>query len=269
MGCIMKSLFTDPNHARDVGIVLTFPGGEQRRLFIRMGFIVQDGDAHKRVHWCKGDAGMKLCMICRNLHSIKSAVVGEDGSNLLTCGFVNEADIEFATGAEIRGSVRRLAEWKGFESNPLFKAREQAYGFTHSPHNLLLDPSLDNVYDPADNYMHDWMHGMIVHGVFNVIAYLLLEAFWPTDHGIWNRVHEYVACWHWPSRFSATGLADVFSAKRSKASRKADFLKCSASEALCIYGLLAFFVQPCLLPSGEHTVECRAFLATCDVRGEL
>ena len=142
MGCIMKSY-----HARDVGIVLTFPGGEQRRLFIRMGFIVQDGDAHKRVHWCKGDAGMKLCMICRNLHSIKSAVVGEDGSNLLTCRFVNEAEIEFATGAEIRGSVRRLAAWKGFESNPLFNAREQAYGFTHSPHNLLLDLSLDHVYD--------------------------------------------------------------------------------------------------------------------------
>ena len=186
--------------------------------------MVQDGDAHKRVHWCKGDAGMKLCMLCRNLHTEKSAVVGEDGTNLLTCSLIHEADLDFATADDIRGSARRLAGWRGHESAGDFRLREQAYGFTHNPHSILLDPSLDAIYDPEANFMHDWMHGMIVHGVFNIIAYLLLESF--RDDGRQSIGHDffnYIGGWFWPSRISATGHADIFSPSRLKASRKAKF----------------------------------------------
>ena len=78
--------------------------------------VLQDGDAQKRVWHLKGDAGTKCCLLCRNLIASKSGLVDEDGTDLLCADIMHERDIDFATSADIRGSVRRLAAYKATES---------------------------------------------------------------------------------------------------------------------------------------------------------
>ena len=103
------------------GILLRRPNGTDLRLFARLGMILQDGGAHKSIWLIKGDAGLKMCMLCRNLVSEKSELVDEDGTDLLTCSIIHESDIDFANDADIRGSVRRLAAHRLTDSNPIFK----------------------------------------------------------------------------------------------------------------------------------------------------
>ena len=41
---------------------------------------------------------------------------------------------------------------------------------------MLLDPELDDVVKPADQFMHDWMHCIFVQGIWNVLLNLVLES---------------------------------------------------------------------------------------------
>ena len=110
-------------------------------------------------------------MLCRNLLSKASRLVDEDGDDVLTCSLIHESELDFASDSDVRGSVRRLAA-KRLECGPgEFSKWSQAIGFTHQPHNLLLDRSLDDVVFPVSQFCHDWMHAVFVHGVWNSVAY--------------------------------------------------------------------------------------------------
>ena len=54
------------------------------RIFCRMAMqtVLQDGGAHKIVWRCKGDAGMRLCMLCRNMFARNSGILDENGERL-------------------------------------------------------------------------------------------------------------------------------------------------------------------------------------------
>ena len=56
-------------------------------MYINLRMIVQDGGAHKQVFCLKGDSGMKFCLECRTLFSVRSnvAIQDENGEYFLTC----------------------------------------------------------------------------------------------------------------------------------------------------------------------------------------
>lgn len=266
-GAILKRLFGHgANDLSSAGIALPGPDGHVMRLFCTLGMILQDGAAHKSVWHCKGDAGTKLCMLCRNLYSEESELVDEDGSNLLTCTLIHEAELDFATDADIRGSVQRLAAHAATDSAAMFAMRQQAIGFRHAPDSILLDPELADVVKPASQFCHDWMHALMVHGVLNTVLFLFLEALIKADvRDIWDRLQGYVELWVWPRRVANSSIQDLFGKKRQQASRKAKHFKCTASEALSIYPVIACFVQAVLLPAGRALAACNAMLALADV----
>lgn len=78
-------------------------------------------------------------------------------------------------------------------------------------------------------------------------------------------VHGYMELWKWPAKVHDAALPEAFSKKRAAASRKGKHLKCSASDGLSMYPVLAYFVQTVLLRSGKATKACEAFLALADV----
>ena len=85
-GDLLKRFFADGGHdMRTAGLTLRSPNGIIARLFCKLGMVLQDGGAHKTVWGCKGDAGSKLCMLCKNLYAQVSGLVDEDGTDLLTC----------------------------------------------------------------------------------------------------------------------------------------------------------------------------------------
>jgi len=266
-GSVLKRFFGDGGHDMSTaGIVLPCSGGEPKRLWCKLGMILQDGGAHKSVWHCKGDAGTKLCMLCKNLYSEASELVDEDGDDLLTCTLVHEAELDFATDADIKGAVRRLAAHATTDPAAIFALRQQAVGFRHEPDSLLLDPELADVVHPASQFCHDWMHAVLVHGVFNTMVYLLLEALVKAGvRDIWDQMHAYVGFWTWPNRVTSSTLHDVFQKRRQSSSRKAKNFKCTASEGLSVYPIMAYFLQVVVLPAGRAETQCKAFLALADV----
>ena len=203
------------------GMVLQMPDSSKHRLFCKLAMVLQDGGAQKHV-WCnKGEAGTKLCMLCRNLMSEKSNLVGEDGEDILTCSIVHEADLDFATDDDIKGTVARLAADKPVLSAKLFQLREQAVGFKYEQHGLLWDQALHHVLNPATQFCHDWMHTFFVGGVFQTVMTLLWQAM--TAAGFTNfyeQLYDYVGMWQLPKAFTNSSLQDVFPRKDMTQTRR-------------------------------------------------
>lgn len=260
-GAIAKLFFGGDVHDMSVGgVVMNLEDGTAIRLFARLDMFLQDGGAHKAVWHCKGDAGTKLCMLCRNLYSESSELADEDGSDLLTCSLIYESQLDFATDEDIRSSVRRLAARRATETTVTFAKWCQAVGFRHEPHGMLLDPSLDHIVQPASQFVHDWMHAVFVHGVFNTVGYFVLEACINAGMNVYETLNDYVATWAWPCRVDKPSLCDVFVKKRATASRKAKHLKCTASEGLSVYPVMAHFFRVVVMRAGRCIQECTAFL---------
>ena len=126
--------------------------------------VLQDGAAHKSLFCCKGDAGTRLCMLCKNLVTAKSGLVDEDGTDLLQCSLIHEKDMDWASDADIFGTVDRLAVRAGVEKPDVFKSWCTAAGFNHEPYGLLLNMRLRPYIQPTEQFCHDWMHCLAMRG---------------------------------------------------------------------------------------------------------
>jgi len=247
------------------GMSLQHPNGDTFRLFCKIGMFLQDGGAHKLVWGCKGDAGTKICMLCRNLISMKSEVTDEAGESLVICNIWDEALLDMATDDDIRGSVRRVATASETMTQGAFKRFMQACGWTHCPRGLMLDEQLVDHIKPASQYCHDWMHCLLVHGVFQTVVHLLLTKLAVTDlPNIYQTLYEYLQLWTFPIGTNAN-IHELFSPKKKSANVKAKTFKCTASEGLTVYPILAYFLQAVCRPANICASEINAFLCLCDI----
>ena len=140
------------------------------RIFVVIGVILQDGGAHKSV-WHSRD-GSKMCMLCKNLFTIKSELCDADGTDLLTCGVTKLKDLVPETSKSLRDKARYLQHHRNDRN---FADLQQALGITLHPHMFLLDRYLDDHIDIVKVFMHDYMHAFWVDGIFNLMLYLLFE----------------------------------------------------------------------------------------------
>jgi hypothetical protein len=178
------------------------------KLFVVMGAFLQDGGAHKTTWHCRGDGASKLCMLCKNLFTEASKVCDEDGTHLLRCNVIKKADLVKATSRDLRASARYIASQEGTMNPDEFTELQQALGITHHQHALLLDRSLDDIVDPSEAYLHDWMHGLFVDGVLGITVYLLFEEF--IDNGqrdVYQEFASFIQLWSWPGRLGCGQLS--------------------------------------------------------------
>ena len=80
---VVMDIFLSDVDPSVVGIVLGAADGNHIRLFVVLGMFLMDGDAFRAVVSCKGDAGLKPCLLCGNLYTDKSGITQEDGTDLL------------------------------------------------------------------------------------------------------------------------------------------------------------------------------------------
>ena len=86
-------------------------------------------------------------------------------------------DLLFASNEEIRSAVDRLDVYKTTCSKKNFELRQQATGFTYQEHGGLQDKDLRDIVKPAEQFVHDWQHGIFNNGMSNVLAYLFSTRF--------------------------------------------------------------------------------------------
>lgn len=255
----LAKLFFEPhgfNAAPDAGGILLQSTGE--RFFVVLGVVLQDGGAHKSV-WHSRD-GSKMCILCKNLFTVHSEIADADGSGLLTCGVVKLADLEPETSSSLRTKARWLEHNRHADD---FDQLQQALGITYHQHMLLLDRYLDNYVDVTDVFMHDYMHAFWVDGIFNLMVFLLFEAFFRERRPVYRTFADYLAHWSWPKKHGvkADDLACIFSPERTKSNRKAKHIKCSASECWSLIAPLTAFLNEVLLNFDSCKAECEVFLA--------
>ena len=264
---VLRDLFLDGPLA-DIGMDLEH-AGRRHKFFSKMGFFIQDGAAHKQTWHCKGDAGCKLCVLCRNIFSMASEVVGDGGEGLLRCNAKTYAELDLASSADLRYAVRHLNDLR---NDPRvtpddFEVKEKALGFTWSPYNLLGDPEMDPYLDVPDQFFHDWMHMIFVGGIFNLSLHFFLEAVKDeTRSNVYASLRGYVARYNWPKRWNTEGqkLALLFTDAKRTSNVKAKSFKCSASDGLSLYLLIAHWAAA-VLPAETCPAERLAFIALCDV----
>ena len=67
------------------GISLRGPDGKHVRVWAELDMLLQDGAAQKHVWGSKGEAGTRMCMLCKNLVSRNSELTRHDGTHSLVC----------------------------------------------------------------------------------------------------------------------------------------------------------------------------------------
>ena len=111
------------------GISLPFEP-DDIRLWAKVGVIIQDGSAHKYVWSSRGDAGSRICLLCKNLVSAASEMLDSDNTNLLRSNTIKLNELEASTDAELRANARHLEAHYGTMTETDFTAL-QLSGWCH------------------------------------------------------------------------------------------------------------------------------------------
>ena len=141
-----------------------------------------------------------------------------------------------------------------------FDLWQQAVGIVYNKHALIFDRRLS--VQPISMFLHDWMHCFLVHGIFQAILFWVLvaaEEALGKGADIYAEISSYLEHWHTPA--SKPGkMQNLFTNKRKVANKKAHAFKCTASEALMLLHVLAFYFQEVLCPAHIAEQECQAFI---------
>ena len=239
-----KAFFGELHNLEDGGLLLDFPDGSRHMFFASLAISVQDELAHKQTWCCKGASGLRSCMVCIDYAEASSELADFDETGLVRTNILHPRDLRMHTDESLRAVVHRLRD-TATDGN--LERRETALGFRHDPYSILLDASLYTVIKPISQYMHDWMH-VVMLGVFPVCMHLVMEAMRNRFH--YNVLDDYMQAWRWPSRVGGSGgtAKHIFDAKHETPSRKNKHFKCSASEALSAVPIIAHFFRQAVLP---------------------
>ena len=215
MSQLMKVLVHQIISTGQTGIQLVEPKGmpqpmPYKRLYMKIGFWIMDGAAHKFCFSIKGDSGSRFCNLCKNVFVAKTNQDEEEDMEIMeVSSFTKVNQLDLATDTEIWSSWSRMTARKSTKSASAFKKWEQATGITYSSHAILADPSLQEHFQPTSVLFHDWMHALLCNGVMSIAIYKVLQ-----EVNLWSNLAGWLACWNVPSQWKTFNVVSLFQAKR-------------------------------------------------------
>lgn len=230
-------------------------GGRTFILFATIKIFVADERALKETWDVKGASGTLPCMFCRNVVLHRSSLHTFDSSGYL----VSMVEHDFSrfvlhSDASFKEAFQTLSLQHGTLTGAAWNRLEQSLGLNYNTLGLLASNTLGPELNPISGTMFDWMHVYCVAGIMNVECGLLLHVL-SSQAGISHRqIHDFMQTLNWPAHAGGKGCTgkDVF---RKRASATAnEILKCSASEMLCIYSPLRYFLVT-LRPPANSLLE--------------
>ncbi|CAE8739399.1 unnamed protein product, partial [Polarella glacialis] len=236
-------------------------------IFASLGIVVSDETALKSTWEMKGASGTLICMACRNVVSVSSDLHNTDATGFFVPS--SETDVSkfvLQTDDSVRRTLQLLKQQHPLVSASAFKKLEQSLGFNYRPNGLLHSEKIASVLQPVTMTMYDWMHCYAVSGVYNMEVGLLL-GFLATIGIGYKDVHLFFQGFTWPLHLGSRGASGktVF----EKRSALSDVLKCSASEALSMYGVLRLFLMMHVVPLvdvGSNVWRaCQSYFCVCAV----
>ena len=230
-----------------------------RPLQCQLGFIVSDEQALKVMLQFKGSSGTMCCALCRNCVLLSSELDKQDRS---LRNFAQHRLSRFTkhTDATVFESVDYLSRQRGRVTKKDFKVMTQSLGFNHCTHGILQDVALREFVKPAGNLMYDWMHCVLVQGVFPLEVNLMLQSLKFAGFSE-ETLATFIDSCAFPSYIAGKSVSG-----QGVLNRKTDGFHPSASEALSVYPVIRLFAQNLLPTCNDQTFKDMviSFFALCD-----
>ena len=228
-------------------------------LFATLSVFISDEKALKDALLFKGASGLKICCLCKNITSHKSDLFDRADSFALPDTCIDVTQWEAHTDESIRRVVHRLSEASSTESAGDLDRMEKMLGWVHNAQGLLNDTFLTVLV--VTILMYEWMHIYFVSGIWNVEVVKLINALQKCNASSWVNLDGYVNKWVWPKLLPSGRGIFGGGGKRHK---KAKHVKCTASEGLGLYMVIASFLLHCV-GAGGCEAEIASYMALCGV----
>lgn len=260
---LLNSVLLAPCQLADIGVAVDLGSGP-RLVRLEVKHILADEAALKAVWSSKGAAGVRPCMLCRNVVALRSNIVeGQDYLVDVSCS--NTAKFHESTDADIWEAWDHLAAESGRLTKGTFANLEKASGFSYHPDALLADHGLRRLLGPASCTTMDWLHNCLQNGIASQeICAFLSEC--KAKLGItYKDLEQFVAArWSFPRGQMNHKVDSVFSQVRERSGGTEAF-KAGASETLMVFPLLRHFVETVVKPTGCLDDQCDSMLLMCGI----
>ena len=210
-------------------------------------------------------------MLCKNVLSLNgyAAEVCDEDDYFVTVFCGDAARCDYHTNESIWETVDELQRLKPRLPAREFGELEQAAGFSHSPHNILLDADLRQHVLPESNIMYDWVHVWLTQGLASDEIWFYVCHLRSTHNIRYADINAFVCSYNLPAHVSVN-IGAIFGEKREKSSMSADAFKAGASEILSIYACLLRFHELVVAPLGNKCDrQGRSLQALCLVLDAL
>ena len=266
---ILKAMFVGPHDPKLAGIVLNLKG-RSIRFFFEFDLLTGDELSIQQINCTRGASAEMMCMCCLNVKSKWSLDRHHDTEGF----FVSSTEVDMSklrlhTDQTVIEIAKKLQARSAIEGKTKFETTQKQLGFTYSPGMITLDPVTTTIYKPISALVWDWMHCMLIDGVFAITVGEMMADLRPR-HVNYTAIADFVQEWHWPRRVGDRGAsgADVFTSAKIKKFYEERKFKTSASEALSLYSVMAVFVdQPHIDALQAPSITC--FRLCCDVLDAL
>lgn len=253
-----------------VGVTLLC-NGRRKHLWMELRYVVADEAALHYIYCCKGSAGIKCCMNCSNIfnYGYRDRKFVEDdptGTNRYhTTHEFNALVLHTSESIDVLWNTLKAAK---DAAAPNFGELEKRLGWNYDVNCVMHDPVFRKRIDPVSRVTWDPMHCFFVSGVFNHCAGRLMKAMQTAKVNTLG-VENYFKAWKHPRAYAngkQNNVAAVFAPERLKQSLIISSLKCTASDALGVFPILALFC--CSMLSDESIgPHCQCFLKLALVLG--
>ena len=255
MAILLRLLFHKDRSVTDEGFFLPIgDNGSQKMMFITLHVVVADEVALKSLFHFRGASARLPCGLCINATALKGNVPRSPFFRPITC--LSFSEFVPNTKAGVRACLAHLADCATRMGPSAFTEEQRKLGWTHSPFNVLLDESLD--VDVCASMMLDWFHLFLVSGIFGFEFALFMRLWGTVDLGF-PSLCVFLSKWVWPRP-----RTKPWKAFENPVTEEGN-LKCSASDILSLYPVIALYVQQILRPLGRFKDQVDSFLALCDV----
>jgi len=202
--------------------------------------VLADEAALKAIWDTKGSSGLKPCMHCMNVCSVRSEL---EGGRFVSVSCHTPSKFRAFSDSSLWQAADKLAELAQTHcSKSALEDLEKALGLCYDAAGILWDLPLRRAVRPISVSIYDWCHIFVASGVGNTALWQFLKHAKRETELTFSDIDRFMQNWNWPAATRNLPKA-CFSRAREKACHEADKFKCGASEFLDLYPVLRSLVE--------------------------
>lgn len=245
----------------------TIPFAKPLLFFAKFHNLLCDESAIAASLGCKGHAGLRPCILCKNCVMKGSELDVADGTGYLVSICVSDIEqFDPATDADLWHLADMLLDAKDRVSKKEFDRLEKATGLNCVKHGLLFCEPLRKHVPVASTTTFDTMHNFFSHGIAALEVNLFVTWLGQEFKIGFREVHTFCcADWKMRSRGNVQSVAaSVFRPTKEKMSQNTGF-RGLASDVIAVLPLLRHLAVTVVIPKAGNVKEVQSFLALSDV----